>query len=129
MTTDHAARVRNESGRVRARGNGLSSVIEVNRRGYDSPVIYEPRDAPLLSRAQFFRRQAQHILLGLAALSVSLLLGMAGYHYLESLGWTDAFLNAAMLLGGEGPIEQPRTVEGKLFAGAYALYSGVLFIG
>jgi hypothetical protein len=53
---------------------------------------------------------------------------MAGYHDLEGLPWVDAFLNASMLLGGMGPVDMPHTVGGKLFAGLYALYSGMLFL-
>lgn len=49
---------------------------------------------------------------------------MAGYHYLEGLAWLDAFLNAAMILSGMGPLTQTQTVAGKIFAGLYALYSG-----
>jgi hypothetical protein len=61
-------------------------------------------------------------------LLVSLACGMAGYMYFEHLGWLDAFLNAAMLLGGMGPVETPATAGGKLFAGLYALYSGMVFL-
>jgi hypothetical protein len=58
----------------------------------------------------------------------SLLIGMAGYAYFEDLPWLDAFLNASMLLGGMGPVEMPHTHGGKLFAGCYALYSGLVFL-
>jgi hypothetical protein len=54
--------------------------------------------------------------------------GMAGYMYFERLPWRDAFLNAAMLLGGMGPVESPATPGGKLFAGLYALYAGLVFL-
>lgn len=53
---------------------------------------------------------------------------MAGYHYFEQLSWLDSFANAAMLLSGMGPLEQPQTDAGKLFAGIYALYSGLAVI-
>jgi len=53
---------------------------------------------------------------------------MFGYQYYEGLPWRDAFLNAAMLLGGMGPIESPQTDGGKLFAGLYALYAGLVFL-
>lgn len=53
---------------------------------------------------------------------------MVGYRVFESLAWIDAFLNAAMLLGGMGPIDAPRTEFGKLFAGAYALYCGLVVV-
>jgi hypothetical protein len=58
----------------------------------------------------------------------SLLAGMAGYSHFESLGWRDAFLNAAMLLGGMGPVNPPQTPDGKVFAGLYALYCGLVFM-
>ena len=53
---------------------------------------------------------------------------MAGYRCFEGLPWVDGFLNATMLLGGMGPVESPRTEAGKLFAGCYALYSGLIFL-
>jgi hypothetical protein len=53
---------------------------------------------------------------------------MAGYEYYEQLSWRDAFLNAAMLLGGMGPVNAPATPGGKLFAGLYALYAGLVFL-
>lgn len=59
---------------------------------------------------------------------VSLFIGMAGYHFFENLKWIDAFINAAMILGGMGPLENPQTSGGKLFAGFYALYSGIIFL-
>ena len=58
----------------------------------------------------------------------SLIMGMAGYEYFESLEWRDAFLNAAMLLGGMGPVEAPHSRGGKVFAGLYALYAGLVFL-
>ena len=61
-------------------------------------------------------------------LGVSLVFGMWGYMFLENLAWRDAFLNAAMLLGGMGPVNPPQTDSGKLFAGVYALYAGLVFI-
>ena len=56
------------------------------------------------------------------------MLGMAGYGYFEHLPWRDAFLNAAMLMGGMGPVDAPQTDGGKLFAGLYALYAGLVFL-
>lgn len=58
----------------------------------------------------------------------SLLLGMAGYHWIAGLAWVDAFENAAMLLGGMGPIGDVTTRPGKIFAGVFALYSGLVFL-
>jgi hypothetical protein len=53
---------------------------------------------------------------------------MMGYHTYERLPWVDAFLNAAMLLGGMGPVDPPQSDAGKIFAGIYALYAGLVFI-
>jgi hypothetical protein len=61
-------------------------------------------------------------------LAVSLGVGMLGYASFERLPWMDAFLNSAMLLGGMGPVNPPKTDAGKLFAGLYALYAGLIFI-
>jgi hypothetical protein len=69
-----------------------------------------------------------HFIGSLALIAASLFFGMLGYQYYEGLPWRDAFLNAAMLLGGMGPVDAPRTDAGKLFAGLYALYAGLVFL-
>lgn len=58
----------------------------------------------------------------------SLACGMVGYRVFEGLSWIDAFVNAAMLLSGMGPLASPVTTGGKLFAGIYALYSGFVVL-
>jgi hypothetical protein len=90
--------------------------------------MYENRLKPLLTPKQFALRLSRHALLALALVAFSLLVGMAGYMYYEHLAWRDAFLNSAMLLGGMGPVDAPQTNGGKLFAGLYALYAGLVFI-
>ena len=90
--------------------------------------MYESRSDRPIPRRHFFRRVAAHFVAACAVVVFSLLLGMWGYHHYEGLAWRDAFLNAAMLLGGMGPIETPQTPGGKLFAGCYALYSGLVFL-
>lgn len=70
----------------------------------------------------------RHIAAALALLVFSIALGMAGYEHFENLPWRDAFLNSAMLLGGMGPVDPPKTDGGKLFAGLYALYAGLVFL-
>ncbi|HEX4953086.1 MAG TPA: hypothetical protein VF017_06800 [Thermoanaerobaculia bacterium] len=87
--------------------------------------MYEPRHRPPLSRAQFLRRFLRHLVGATAFLVGSLGLGVAGYMVFEDLSPVDAFLNAAMLLGGMGPVDPPQTEAGKIFAGAYALYAGL----
>ena len=61
-------------------------------------------------------------------IAVALYAGMVGYHYLAGLGWVDSFLNASMILGGMGPVNELHSNAAKLFAGCYALFSGLLFI-
>jgi len=90
--------------------------------------MYEPKTHPPIPRKQFVRRVLLHAAAALALMLVSLMLGMAGYGYFEQLPWRDAFLNAAMLLGGMGPVDAPRTDGGKLFAGLYALYAGLILL-
>lgn len=91
-------------------------------------VKYERRSAPPATRATFLRRMFGHLALVVAVLAGSLGGGMLGYAHYEGLSWRDAFLNAAMLLGGMGPVNAPVTDAGKLFAGIYALYAGLVFI-
>jgi hypothetical protein len=90
--------------------------------------VYETRHQKPLSRGGFLRRIAGHLLAAIALLLVSLAIGMAGYHSFEQLAPTDAFLNAAMLLGGMGPVDLPHTEAGKIFAALFALYSGIVFL-
>jgi hypothetical protein len=90
--------------------------------------VYEHRTHRPLARKLFLRRLLLHFLAAAGLIIGSLLLGMAGYAHYEGLSWRDAFLNAAMLMGGMGPIESPQTGGGKLFAGFYALYAGLVFI-
>jgi hypothetical protein len=90
--------------------------------------MYEKRVEPLAPRRVFARRIARHAALAAALVACSLALGMAGYRGLEGLPWIDAFVNAAMLMGGMGPVDALHTTGGKLFAGCYALYCGLVVI-
>ena len=89
---------------------------------------YESRHAPLAPRSVFLRRLGEVVALSAGLVVVSLAVGMWGYQHFEHLEWRDAFLNAAMLLGGMGPVEAPATPGGKLFAGFYALYAGLILL-
>ena len=90
--------------------------------------MYESKHQPPLPRASFAMRLAMHLALAISLLLGSLAIGMLGYAYFEHLSWLDAFLNAAMLLGGMGPVDAPKTDGGKVFAGLYALYAGLLIV-
>jgi hypothetical protein len=89
---------------------------------------WEQRGHALLPMSAFLRRMAFHLLLGGIFIAVSLGFGMAGYAWLEGMGWTESFLNASMILSGMGPASALHTTAGKWFAGAYALYSGIAFL-
>lgn len=89
---------------------------------------YEKKHHPVLPRRQFARRMARSFGVASALILSSLIIGIAGYHFTEDLPWIDAFLNAAMILGGMGPVDPVKTLAGKVFAGCYALYSGLIVI-
>jgi len=88
----------------------------------------ESKQQPVLPSTHFAKRLFFHALVASALLVFSLGVGMLGYSTLEHLPLADAFLNSAMLLGGMGPVNNPTATAGKLFAGCYALYAGLLFI-
>lgn len=90
--------------------------------------MYESKTQRPLPVAGFAKRIAVHLGAALVLLILSLGIGMLGYVQFEHLPVLDAFLNAAMLLGGMGPVNAPVTGAGKLFAGLYALYAGLVFI-
>jgi hypothetical protein len=91
-------------------------------------LAYEDRSKPPISRGRFLRRVLVHFAAAMGLLIGSIALGMAGYAYFEHLPPLDAFLNTTMLLGGMGPVDPPLTAGGKLFAGFFALYCGVVFL-
>lgn len=91
--------------------------------------MYEHRNKPLLSGIEFLFRVLRHGLLASGVVFVALGIGILGYRSFEGMTWIDATLNASMILGGMGPVSTLNTEGGKLFASAYALFSGVVFIG
>lgn len=90
--------------------------------------MYEQRHERLLPARDFVRRLLRHAGLASVVIVGSLLIGVGGYVWLEGLSWVDGFLNAAMILGGMGPVATIQTTSGKIFAGLYALYSGLVFL-
>jgi hypothetical protein len=90
--------------------------------------MYERHHQPLISQIAFLQRMLRHWLASLAIVALSLGIGMVGYHWLEGFPWVDSFLNASMILGGMGPVNGLQTDGGKIFAGLYALYSGLILL-
>ncbi len=90
--------------------------------------MFEHRKEPLIPRSIFLKRLARSIGAALLLISISLGLGMLGYHEFEKLSWIDAYIEAAMILSGMGPTSTMYTTYGKLFSGSYALYSGLMLI-
>ena len=89
---------------------------------------FEHKSQPLLTRSQFAYRMALYALFATAFLCISLAAGTVGYAHFANLPTVDAFLNASMILTGMGPVDRMETTAGKLFAGLYAIYSGVAFL-
>jgi len=91
--------------------------------------MYEHHKQALLPRREFIRRLGRSVAAGLVLLLFSLSIGILGYHFLGGLAWIDAFLDAAMILSGMGPVSPLRDDAVKLFAGCYAIYCGIALIG
>lgn len=80
------------------------------------------------ARARIVLHFLRNGLFCLGLIAVALLIGMVGYHEFEAMPWIDSFINASMILSGMGPESSVVTTAGKLFAGFYALFSGLVFI-
>ena len=91
-------------------------------------MVFERRTQRLLPFHLWLRRVARSVVVAFAILGASLAIGIAGYRALAHLGWVDAVLEAAMILSGMGPVAAMPTAAAKLFASAYALFSGIVFL-
>jgi hypothetical protein len=91
-------------------------------------VRYEHRKQPLLPRQSFVRRLIYAAFLSAILLALWTAVGMVGYHLLAGLSWIDAFLNSAMIVGGMGPVDVLKNEPAKVFAGFFAILSGVIFL-
>lgn len=90
--------------------------------------MYERKGEKLLPFPRFLGRVGYSFLLAFGIVSAALALGVLGYHFVAGLDWVDSILNAAMILTGMGPVDTMKTTSAKLFASAYALFSGVVFL-
>lgn len=83
---------------------------------------------PQWEHPELRKRLRRAALLWLAVTGFGLIVGMIGYSTTEGMSATDAFVNAAMILSGMGPVDPVRTLAGKIFAGSYAIFSGLLIV-
>ena len=91
--------------------------------------MFEHVSKPVLPQHLFMSRLMRSFLLGLGMIVLSLAIGMAGYRYFfPKLDWADAFVNAAMILSGMGPLAMPESTGAKIFSGCYALYCGLMLV-
>jgi hypothetical protein len=97
-------------------------------RAQASLLAFEHRKDPLLPPRAFLIRLLLAFTAAVALAAFALVLGILGYHHYENMSWIDAFVNAAMILSGMGPVGSLQTDAGKIFAGCYALFSGLVFI-
>src|SRR5262245_42215005 len=89
---------------------------------------FEHRRHGLITRRRFAYRMLMAIGLWLALASIGLVIGVAGYAYFEGMSLVDAYVNAAMILSGMGPVGELKTTGGKIFAGSYAIFSGLVIV-
>lgn len=82
------------------------------------------------SASPFFslRRAARNLSLASIIIIISLYIGMLGYRHFENMSWTKAYESAAMILSGMGPPTELHTDAGRIFAGTYALFCGIIFL-
>lgn len=90
--------------------------------------MFESKHEKLLPFPKFLGRLGRTVFVALALVAVALSIGVLGYHAIAHLGWIDSMLNASMILTGMGPVDPMKTTGAKLFASAYALMSGVVFL-
>jgi hypothetical protein len=95
--------------------------MSVNRKIF----AYEHLSQPVAPLPMYLRRQLRSLGIGAVFIVVALFAGMLGYHKFVGLSWIDSYENAAMILSGMGPLATPNSFAGKLFAGSYALFSGI----
>ena len=89
---------------------------------------YENLGERLITKTAFLWRLVRSLSIACLFIGTALMAGMVGYRWLEGMSWVDSFLNASMILGGMGPVDAMKTDAGKIFAGLYALFSGLAFL-
>ena len=92
-------------------------------------LMFERRHDPLAPVPVFVKRLIASLAIAFALIGFALAIGIVGYHSLGGFGWIDALLEASMILGGMGPVNQLTGDGVKIFASLYALFSGLVFVG
>jgi len=92
-------------------------------------LMLERKHEKLAPLSVFVRRMANSVAMAGLLVAAALSIGISGYHWIAGLSWVDSLLEASMILGGMGPINPLPTTAAKIFASAYALFSGLMFIG
>ena len=90
--------------------------------------MFEKKHHAILPLRLFWRRLLKHVMFSGVIVLGALVVGMAGYHWVAGFSWIDSLLNASMILTGMGPVGELKTSAAKLFASAYALFSGLVFV-
>jgi hypothetical protein len=90
--------------------------------------IFEHGRQPVISRPRFIRRMLMAVVLWCVLIVFGLAVGIGGYATFEGMSFVDAYVNAAMILSGMGPLGELKTTAGKIFAGSYAIFSGLIIV-
>ena len=89
---------------------------------------FEHKSQKVISQRRFYWRLSRAFALWVGLTLFGLSVGVVGYAYFEGMSLVDAYVNAAMILSGMGPIGELRTTAGKVFAGSYAIFSGLVIV-
>ena len=93
-----------------------------------SVTRFEHRRQAVISRRRFVARMFRAVGLWMILTLVGLAIGILGYAEFEGMSFVDAYVNAAMILSGMGPIGELKSTAGKVFAGSYAIFSGLIIV-
>ena len=99
-----------------------------SKKTWRDSLLFERRHEQLAPVNVYVRRIIASLAVGLGLILVALLIGIFGYHLFAGFGWIDSLLEASMILGGMGPVNQLPTDAAKVFASIYALFSGLILI-
>jgi hypothetical protein len=99
-----------------------------SQKSWRGSLLFERRHDQLAPMPVFVKRIIASLAIALCLIIVALFIGICGYHFLAGFNWIDSLLEASMILGGMGPVNQLPTDAAKVFASVYALFSGLILI-